>query len=94
MAKPMTKSKIVAAVAREFGTKSGKWAAGSRSDDASRAAAAWLARRRYGYRAREIADVLGYSSHGGVVAAVQRIEAGSAELRRTIDKVDRRLASD
>jgi len=38
---------------------------GRRNEDISRAAAAWLARRRFGYKVGEIAKALSYAGHGG-----------------------------
>ena len=87
-------SRIAEMVAHEFGADRAAWSAGRRVDDASRAAAAWLARRRFGYQVRQIADALGYTSHGGVVGAVQRIDAASAELRKTLAKLERRASID
>jgi len=70
------------------------WAPGRRQADASRAVAAYLARRRFGYRAREVAAALGYASHGGVVAAVRRIETAGPNLRRTVTKLERAITND
>ena len=66
----------------------------SRHDDASRAAAAYLARCEFGYRAKETADALGYQSHGSVRNAVLRIEKGSDSLQRDIRKVKAMLTTD
>jgi chromosomal replication initiation ATPase DnaA len=63
-------------------------------DDASRSVAAWLARRRFGYKTRDIAEALGYRSHGGVVTAIGRIEAATEPLGRTLRKRERQLGSD
>jgi len=89
-----TLSRIIQVVADEFGADQGAWSAGRRVDDISRAAAAWLARRRFGYPVRQIADALGYTSHGGVVAAVQRMDAATAELHRTLTRLDQRATND
>ena len=53
-----------------------------------------MARRRYGYRATEVAKALGYASHGGVVTAVRRIESADPALRRTVQQVEEMLAND
>jgi hypothetical protein len=45
---------ICAAVASHFGRAAESWAKGSRSDDASRAMAAYLARRRFGHTWRRV----------------------------------------
>ncbi|MBI4580821.1 MAG: transposase [Planctomycetes bacterium] len=87
-------SRVVQAVAEAFGADRSTWSAGRRSDDVARAAAAWLARRRFGYRAREVADALGYTSHGGVVAAIQRVEAAWPRLERTLKAVERGITVD
>ena len=86
--------RIASMVAEEFGADPSDWSAGRRHDDASRAVAAYLGRRRYGYRAGEVAKLLGYTSHGGVVAAIHRIETGSASLRRTVAKLEKKLTND
>jgi hypothetical protein len=86
--------RIVAVVAAHFGRGGSGWAAGSRSDDASRAVAAWLARRRFGYSAGAVARALGYRGHSSVAAAIQRIESGNAALQKTIASVMSELAND
>jgi len=85
-------SRIIEAVIDEFEADRTTWSPGRRNEDASRAAAAWLARRRFGYKVREIADALGYRSHGGVVVAVGRMEAASQAMRRTLRRLERQLA--
>jgi REP element-mobilizing transposase RayT len=84
---------IVQAVSAHFGVEGKCWAAGRRSDDAARAAAAYLARCRFGYGAGETAAMLGYRDHSGVGRAVRRVEQGDAELRRTIQRLERRLTN-
>jgi hypothetical protein len=59
-------------------------------DDAGRPVAAYLARRRFRYPAKEVAVALGYSSHGGVHNAVARVDASDA-LRKTVEKLARKL---
>ncbi len=66
-------------------------AAGRRSDDASRAAAAYLARRRFGYPAKSVAAALGYRDASGVSHAIKRIEAGTDDLRRSLARLERSL---
>lgn len=78
-------------VAEHFGHKPEDWQAGRRVDDASRALAAYLARRRFGYSAREVAVALGYRGHGGVSSAVARIESSGLPLRRTAEELLRKL---
>ncbi|MEE9294152.1 MAG: hypothetical protein V3W34_04185 [Phycisphaerae bacterium] len=70
------------------------WSTGRRSDDASRDVAAFLARRRYGYRATEVAKALGYASHGRVVTAIRRIESAGPARRRTVQRLEKRLTND
>ena len=55
---------------------------------------AFLARRKYGYRAAELAKVLGYTSHGGVAMAVKRIETAGPALRRRVQQPERSLIND
>jgi hypothetical protein len=85
---------IVMTVARSFGIDPSRWSAGTRTADASRAVAAFLGRRRYGYRAAEVAKALGYTSHGGVVMAVMRIESAGPALRRRVQQLEKRLTND
>lgn len=82
---------IVKAVAEEFGVDSGRWAVGRRHDDVSRAMAAFLARRTYGYRVRDVAEALGYTSSGGVASGVRRIESGGASLQRTAKRLEKQI---
>ena len=60
-------------------------------DDASRAVAAYLARRRFGHGAGKVAEALGYRSTGSMTRAVARVESGNADLRRTAGKLEERL---
>ncbi len=85
---------IIAAVALHFEIEAAQWKPGTRSDDASRAVAAYLARRHFGYSAADVATALGYRSHGGVRNALLRIESGNANLLRTVKKLYRKLTSD
>ena len=65
--------------------------AGRRRDDTSRAAAAYLARRRFGYPAKSVAAALGYRDASGVSHAIKRIEAGTGDLRRSLARLERSL---
>ena len=87
-------SLILRVVAEYFGTDVGNWKPRSRHDDASRAVAAHLARREFGYPAQETADALGYQSHGSVGNAILRTEKGSNHLQRDIRKLKAMLAND
>jgi putative transposase len=86
--------RIVSAAAGRFGTDAAGWTPGRRADDGSRAVAAYLARRRYGYAVTQIADALGYASHGGVVAAIRRVESAGAKLLRMARELEKELSSD
>ena len=83
--------RILEAVAREFGYAEPPWSHGSRSDDAARAAAAYVARRRFGYRAKAVADALGYGHASGVSHAIRRIESANDALHKTIARIERSL---
>jgi len=89
-----TLKRIAEAVASEFGASPADWSPGRRHDDAARAVAAYLARRRYGYPARKVAKALGYASHGGVVAAIRRVDSANPSLMRTAKKLARNLTND
>ena len=84
-------AEIARAVAEHFGHDPSDWGPGRRVDDASRAVAAYLARRHFRYPAREVAAALGYGSHGSVHNALRRIDAGSATLKRTVANLRRKL---
>jgi REP element-mobilizing transposase RayT len=81
---------IISVVCDHFGVDQSAWTPGKRVDDASRSMAAYLARRRFGYAAGEIARALGYRSHGSVNTAVRRVES-AANLSRTAARLEKRL---
>jgi chromosomal replication initiation ATPase DnaA len=81
-------TEIVAVVAAHFGCDPAHWTAGRRSDDAGRAVAAYLARRRFSYSASEVAQTLGYRSHGSVRNALARVEAGDRQRRDVVTQLD------
>jgi chromosomal replication initiation ATPase DnaA len=87
---PDTKSsgaqQIIAAVGERFG-RDGGWSAGRRSDDAGRAVAAYLARRRFGYSATAVAAALGYRAPSSVSHAVARVESAGSRLQATADEL-------
>ena len=83
---------IILVVGEHFGQDTRMWSPGRRSDDASRAVAAYLARRCFGYPAREVAEALGYRSASSIPRAVTRIESGNQRLQRTVKKLKRSLA--
>lgn len=82
---------IVRVVGEHFGQDTARWSPGRRSDDASRAVAAYLARRRFGYPAGTVAEALGYRSASSIPRAVTRVESGSQRLKRTVTKLEQSL---
>ena len=82
---------IVRVVGEHFGQDTSCWSPGRRSDDASRAVAAYLARRRFGYPAGTVAAALGYRSASSIPRAVARVESGNQRLQRTVAKLERSL---
>ena len=74
--------RIREAVAEEFGVAVTAWTKGRRSDDVSRAVAAYLARRYFGHRSKDVAATYGYSSAGGVRQAIGRVEAAGSRVGR------------
>ena len=75
--------KIVLVVGEHFDRDTQMWSPGRRSDDASRAVAAYLTRRCFEYPAREVAEVLGYRRASSIPRAVSRIESGNQRPQRT-----------
>ena len=84
---------IVAAVAADFDVDAADWVAGRRSDHAARAVAAYLARRRFGYPATMVAAALGYRDHAGVGQAIRRVEQDTAQLQRTVKRLEKELST-
>ena len=84
--------RIAAVVAAEFGCQEGAWSENRRSDDASPAMAAYLARRVYGYPSSAVAASLGYRSHGRIAHAVARLEGGSNTLHEMARRLQNKLA--
>jgi REP element-mobilizing transposase RayT len=72
---------ILYAVSEHFGGDADTWSGGRRSDDASRAVAAYVARSGFGYPATTVAAALGYRGPSSVSHAVRRIENGPESLR-------------
>jgi putative transposase len=89
-----TLEQIVQAVTARFRLAAEGWAGGSRSDDASRAVAAYLGRRQYGYGAGEVARALGYRGHSSVNAAIARVASGNPQLQQVLNALVKRLAND
>jgi REP element-mobilizing transposase RayT len=86
-----TVAAILKAVGEHFGVDTSRWAPGQRTDDASRAVAAYLARRRFGHPAGQVAEALGYRSPSSVTRAVARVESGDDDLRRTATRLEKSL---
>jgi len=84
-------ARIVEAAANHFGHDPAEWRRGRRVDNASRAMAAYLARRCFGYSAGQVAAALGYRSHSSVSNAIARIEAAGPAIKRTADQLARGL---
>ena len=81
-------------VTEEFGIDGTDWANGRRSDNISRAVAAYLARRCFGYRSKDVAPALGYSSASGVSQAIGRVKAAGSRWRRKVQDLARRVSND
>ena len=63
-----------------------------RCDDISRALARYLARDRFGYAVVEVAEALGYKSHGSVGQAIRRMQATSVSLKRLAQRLKAALS--
>ena len=85
-------TQIVKAVRTQFKMRNAKWRSGSRSEDASRAVAAYLARHRFGYPAKVVAHVLGYAQASSVAHALRRVRSASPALRRTVRQIEKQLS--
>ena len=84
-------SAIRETVATHFGRDPSLWRPGQRVDDASRSIAAYLARRRFGYRATEVALALGYRSPSSVTRAVARVESSMSRLQEAVSALEAKL---
>ncbi len=60
-------------------------------EDASRSIAAYVARRRFGYRATEVALALGYRSPSSVTRAVARVKSSMSRLQETVAALEAEL---
>jgi REP element-mobilizing transposase RayT len=89
-ARPSLES-IVALLLQRPGSRSEQWTAGRRSDNGDRAVAAYLCRRRYGYRCTEIAAALGFVSISSVSRSVQHVEANMSSYRRRLRELEQQL---
>jgi len=70
------------------------WADGRRSDHIGRAAAAYLARRRFRYTATETARALGYAGPSSVNMAIRRITAGGDTFARILQRIESTVTID
>ena len=84
--------RVAEVVAAEFGCEDGAWSENRRSDNASRAMAAYLARRVYGYPCSDVAASLGDRSHGSIAHAVASVERGNDDLQETARRIQSQLA--
>ena len=82
---------IAETVADFFRHDRSTWQPGRRCDDVGRAVAAYLARRRFGYPARDVAAALGYRGHSGVHNAIVRVESASDSLGKMLEKLAKEL---
>jgi chromosomal replication initiation ATPase DnaA len=85
--------RIVAVVGEQFGCAPRDWTSRTRSDALGRAAAAYLARCRFGYSMAAVAEALGYRGQSGVGTAVARVEAAGRGMEETLAKLEKRLAN-
>lgn len=80
---------VVEMVGRAFGRDDELWRRGRRDDSMARAAAAYLARVRFGHPAGEIARALGYAGPSSVTRAVRRVESDLCRLARQLERIER-----
>lgn len=78
---------IARVVRTTAGIPEGPWPTRGRTASRFRAIAAYMARERFGHPASEVASVLGYASHSGVVQAIQRLEVDSPRTAADIARV-------
>jgi len=86
--------RVVKAAATEFGCDVASWRPGRRVDELGRAAAAWLAKVRFGYTSNEVAQTLGYSSPSSVTKAIVRMELRLSSQARTLRRIEKHLSAD
>ncbi|MBT3201005.1 MAG: hypothetical protein HN350_13970 [Phycisphaerales bacterium] len=82
---------IVSVVADHFGRDRADWREGKRVNHVSRALAAYLARRRFGYPVNQVAVALGYGSGSSVAHAVVKIETAAPAIKKTAEEIERQL---
>lgn len=81
-------------VAQTFNADRSRWARGYRDDGIARSAAAWIARRRFGYPATTLAEARGYRGPSSVTQALHRAEQEHTHVAATLGRIERRLAND
>ncbi len=84
--------RIIAAVGEAFDADASRWVRGRRDDAIARSAAAWLARCRFGYPAKTVAEALGYRGASSVSQAVRRVEHEMKRIGPALERLERRLA--
>jgi len=89
-----TLAEIIYAVASALQADTTQWAPGRKIRDNSRALAAFIARRKFGYATTAVAKTLGYATPGGVTSSVRRIELALDQHRSAIAQIARRLPDD
>ena len=70
---------IADCTARHYGEDRALWAVGRRSNNVARDIVAYLARKRYGYRAAEIAAFLGYRRSSAIAHTIARAQVVTCE---------------
>ena len=86
--------RITRSVSARFGMDASAWVPGRREDSLGRAAAAYLARCRFGYSATAVADALGYAGPSSVSQAIRRIAATSSRLAKALREIEQQLTND
>jgi putative transposase len=84
--------KIIHAVAIELQADTRLWAHGRRVRDNSRALAAFIARRRFGYSTTAVAHALGFANTSGVTSSIRRIELAMPGVNAVLTKIERGIA--
>jgi len=82
---------IISTSADVFKVDEASWRPGRRANDASRAVAAYIARRGCHYPSKEIAVALGYSSASGVGQAIKRVERSRKHLAKVLKKIRQQM---
>jgi putative transposase len=86
--------RTIAAVAEAFHADASRWIRGRRDDAIARSAAAWLARCRFGYPAKTVAEALGYRGASSVTQALRRVEQQMKRIAPTLATLARKLTND